>query len=106
MTTAYLKMGRNIAGCYPTVNITKPLQTPEKVEKLVNKAADCQINAMRGRHEQNKNQTEKRSLDALLICGLLILMYTMPEPQGKCNKSGLVHLMFLQHNHTTTSCAN
>jgi hypothetical protein len=26
-------MGRNIAVCYPTVNITKPLQTPEEVEK-------------------------------------------------------------------------
>jgi hypothetical protein len=60
MTTAYRKMGRNIAGCYPTVNITKPLQTPEKVEKLVNEAADCQINAMRGRHEQNKKRTHNK----------------------------------------------
>jgi hypothetical protein len=60
MTPAYLKMGRNIAGCYPTVNMTKPLQTLEEVEKLVNKAADCQINAMRGRHKQNKKQTDKK----------------------------------------------
>jgi hypothetical protein len=27
---------------------------------LVNKAADCQINAMRGQHEQNKKQTDKK----------------------------------------------
>jgi hypothetical protein len=75
MTPAYLKMGRNIAVCYPPDDITEPLQTPKEVGKSVDEADEFQVNTVRAGHEQNKRQTDKKARPLLLNAGNLVNLW-------------------------------